>query len=54
MDVAFLKGEVESSDEYTRKVVCHSKGEHALGLNGDGKNGYHVNTQEGIWSIQNA
>lgn len=42
---------LDDSDEYTRKVVCHSKGEYALDLNGDGKNECHVNTQEGIWSI---
>lgn len=42
---------LDESDEYTRKVVCHSKGEYALDLNGDGKKECHVNTQEGIWSI---
>jgi len=36
---------------YTRKSVCHSKGEYARDEDGDGFCEVHVNTIEGFWSL---
>jgi transposase-like protein len=42
---------LDRSDNYTRKIVCHSKGEYAIALNEEGTVIAHTNTQEGIWSL---
>ncbi len=42
---------LDRSDQYTRKIVCHSKGEYAIALNAEGTSVAHTNTQEGIWSL---
>ena len=42
---------LDRSENYTHLTVCHSKGEYALDLDGDGINETHCNTQEGVWSL---
>ena len=36
---------------YGHKTVCHTRGEHARGEDGDGFCEVHVNTLEGVWSL---
>lgn len=42
---------LEKAEHYTHKVVCHSAGQYAIDLDGDGINETHCNTQEGLWSL---
>lgn len=42
---------LDRSDQYSHLTVCHSKGEYALDLDGDGIYETHSNTQEGAWSL---
>ena len=42
---------IDRSKIYTRRTVCHSRGEYAIDLDYDDINETHVNTEEGLWSL---
>lgn len=42
---------LDQSADYTRLTVCHSMGQYAIDLDGDGMNETDVNTEEGLWSL---
>lgn len=42
---------LDRSENYTRHIVCHSRGEYAIALTEHENSVVHTNTQEGIWSL---